>query len=102
MNRSDEMRDMVSDCRLAPSGEGSRAYDWADKPHRLVYDLCRAVEEGAAALDREAKLLEALKMISQESKEDDSVMGRSVFKALRTCGDIADLALAETQTEGLA
>ena len=54
----------------------------------------------AAALDREAALREALKMISQESKEDNSVLGRSVFKALETCGEIADLALAGTETEG--
>ncbi len=33
---------------LAPSGEGERAYDWNDKPHRLVYDLvCMFGEERA-------------------------------------------------------
>ncbi len=30
--------------RLAPSGEGEQASTWKDKPHRLVYDLCRLRE----------------------------------------------------------
>lgn len=24
---------------MAPSGEGELAYEWEDKPHRLLYDL---------------------------------------------------------------
>ena len=31
--------------RLAISDEGPQAYNWSDKPHRLVYDLCSRVEE---------------------------------------------------------
>lgn len=31
--------------RLAPSGEGPLADEWHDKPHRLVYDLCNALEQ---------------------------------------------------------
>jgi hypothetical protein len=27
----------------AISGEGSQAYNWSDKKHRLVYDLCLAI-----------------------------------------------------------
>jgi hypothetical protein len=34
--------------RQAMSGEGPRAYDWSDKPHRLVYDLCNEIERMAA------------------------------------------------------
>ena len=30
--------------RKAVSGEGPRAYDWSDKPHRLLYDACREIE----------------------------------------------------------
>lgn len=33
--------------RQAVSGEGDRAFDWQDKPHRLVYDLCRIIEADA-------------------------------------------------------
>lgn len=42
--------DLTYDCRMAINGDGPRAYDWADKPHRLVYDLCSAVERLEAAL----------------------------------------------------
>ncbi|MFM7009060.1 MAG: hypothetical protein ACKO0Z_06955 [Betaproteobacteria bacterium] len=30
--------------RDALSGEGSLGYDWSDKPHRLVFDLCGEIE----------------------------------------------------------
>ena len=30
--------------RLAPGGEGEHAATWEDKPHRLIYDLCQAVD----------------------------------------------------------
>lgn len=34
--------------RSAMNGEGPKAYDWSDKPHRLIYDLCRKIECDAA------------------------------------------------------
>jgi hypothetical protein len=34
---------VAAECYRAIGGEGPRAYDWADKPHRLVYDLCKAI-----------------------------------------------------------
>ena len=30
---------MAYECFEAVSGEGPRAFDWTDKPHRLVYDM---------------------------------------------------------------
>ncbi len=33
----------VKDYHASISGEGPRSFDWSDKPHRLVYDLCRAL-----------------------------------------------------------
>lgn len=33
----------VSDYRGAVNGDGPLAGQWADKPHRLVYDLCNEV-----------------------------------------------------------
>jgi hypothetical protein len=39
---------LAAECRQAVNGEGPRAYDWSDKPHRLVYDLCREIERLAA------------------------------------------------------
>lgn len=38
----------TDDYRAALSGEGefgSLGYDWSDKPHRLVYDLCGEVDQ---------------------------------------------------------
>jgi hypothetical protein len=32
------------DYRIAPGGDGPQAADWADKPHRLIYDLCAEIE----------------------------------------------------------
>ena len=40
----------TEDFRNAPSGDGPLAAQWADKPHRLVYDLCRWVNSLRAAL----------------------------------------------------
>jgi hypothetical protein len=34
----------IEDYRRAPSGEGPLAAEWKDKPHRLIYDLCKRVE----------------------------------------------------------
>jgi hypothetical protein len=41
-------------CRQAIAGEGPRAYDWSDKPHRLIFDLCREIER-REAIARAAK-----------------------------------------------
>jgi hypothetical protein len=35
----------IADYRNAPSGIGPLANEWKDKPHRLVYDLCRLLEK---------------------------------------------------------
>ena len=35
--------------RKAMSGEGPHAFEWTDKPHRLVFDLCRIIEASAAS-----------------------------------------------------
>jgi hypothetical protein len=34
----------TNDYRSAVNGEGPLAATWADKPHRLVYDLCGEIE----------------------------------------------------------
>jgi hypothetical protein len=34
----------TNDYRNAPGGDGPEAANWADKPHRLVYDLCAEIE----------------------------------------------------------
>lgn len=39
---------LTFEARLAIGGEGPRAYDWSDKPHRIAFDLCREIEKNAA------------------------------------------------------
>ena len=59
----DELARLKNDCRLpdmptqmtyhlrrAPSGEGDWAYQWEDKPHRLIYDACREIERLTAII----------------------------------------------------
>jgi hypothetical protein len=45
----------TNDYRNAPSNEGPQAAQWADKPHRLVYDLCNEVDNLNNLLDLERK-----------------------------------------------
>jgi hypothetical protein len=45
---------LTYELRMAVNGEGPRAYDWADKPHRLLYDACDAIERAAAIARGEA------------------------------------------------
>lgn len=35
---------LTYECRLAMSGEGPLAHTWEDKPHRLIFYLCSALE----------------------------------------------------------
>lgn len=37
--------------RRAPSGGGDFAYQWRNKPHRLVYDACREIERLSARIN---------------------------------------------------
>ncbi len=40
----------LDDYRNAPSGIGPLADEWKNKPHRLVYDLCKKVADLVEAL----------------------------------------------------
>ena len=51
---------LTFEARLAIGGEGPRAYDWSDKPHRIVYDLCREIEKNTAERDRLREALWAI------------------------------------------
>lgn len=57
----------LTDYWIAPNGEGPIAAQWADKPHRLVYDLCRHIvgqgellRKTAGALKDEAEKIDRL------------------------------------------
>lgn len=61
---------LTYDLRRAISGEGPRAYDWEDKPHRLVFDACREIEATA-------REVEALR--GEVTRQDDLLAGRDRF-----------------------
>lgn len=46
--------------------------------------------------------LTTLLMVSAELKEDNSVKGRSIHKAIKDCSDLVDLALAELKAKVVA
>ena len=46
--------------RRAVAGYGTLAYQWADKPHRLVYDACREIEAQADTIEALQSRIEAL------------------------------------------
>ncbi len=55
-----------------------------------------AIEPSQDLASENERLRAALAMISAEAKESNEPIGRSVYKALATCGEIADLALERT------
>jgi hypothetical protein len=62
--------ELTYECRMAISGKGPRAFDWSDKPHRLVYDLSREVERltaerDAARADRDSHQREAIRAMEE-------------------------------------
>lgn len=65
--------DLTYECRMATSGEGPRAYDWSDKPHRLVFDLCREIERLAASPAGVVKPLEHAACVIKDAFEDAGV-----------------------------
>jgi hypothetical protein len=70
--------DLTYECRMAISGEGERAYEWRDKPHRLVYDLSRQVEADAVRIE---ELLEEREQVIKASNYMFCVMSDSLNTA---------------------
>ena len=70
------------DYRLAPSGDGPLANTYADKPHRLVYDLANAVDNLQALVKQGADELERLWL-----GRDNLVEREDVIAALRAGED---------------
>jgi hypothetical protein len=59
------------DYHLGISGEGPHAYNWQDKPHRLVYDLTRIAAEHRDTIQQQAERireLEAREIALKDSK----------------------------------
>lgn len=83
--------DLTYELRLAVSGEGPRAYDWSDKPHRLLWDACHALERAEERL-RHAVLAErqACALVADiVAREIDDTNGTATYIAnvIRARGD---------------
>lgn len=77
-------------------------------PYILATPAALAASPEVAKLVAEAEArgmentLAALLMVSAELKEDNSVKGRSIHKAIKDCSDLVDLALAELKAKVVA
>jgi hypothetical protein len=92
--------DLTYECRMAVEGEGLRAYDWSDKPHRLVFDLCRRVEElenEFERLIRAVKDIEQGRSIHNDRKPDQRIEG-PLWDALSAASASASAAVAKATT----
>lgn len=56
---------LTYEARLAVCGEGPKASEWDDKPHRLVYDLCREIEALAVSVPPTAWWNEAIEAAAE-------------------------------------
>jgi len=71
--------------RMAMGREGPLAYQWKDKPHRLIYDLCNEVER----LQNEVKGLNSLVVLTSQEQVDQSDIFRN-FVDSKTCTTAGD------------
>jgi len=80
---------------------GCSAYEIASRPIPMVMYFINDAKADIATLAAEnERLRNALAMIAAETKESNEPIGRSVFKALATCGEIAELALVDGDHHG--
>lgn len=90
----------LEEYRQAPSGVGPHALNWADKPHRLVYDLVRLAGDARdAAINCQRDLTDLhgrgahVNVQGCESESTDFVLGPfpSESSALRVAGIIQQM-----------
>jgi hypothetical protein len=63
----------LQDYRDAVSGKGPRAYDWEDKPHRLIYDLCGEIEILRAHLTEAAASYTHARRLAQAEPDENAL-----------------------------
>jgi len=68
--------DLTYELRMGVAGEGARAYDWKDKPHRLVYDACREIEHQADRIRELEAERDEWKSASESILSDQAELGR--------------------------
>lgn len=84
------------DYRMAVAGSGademfSLGYQWIDKPHRLVYNLCAYIELSEyLAREKEAKLIKALEWIRDNAFAHSANMASVAGDALEAHYKVPD------------
>lgn len=80
--------------RLGVSGIGPRAYDWSDKPHRLLYDACGEVERQSTLIAHQERRIEALReKLDQAADNLEAGMRLYDCPGLSAAASIARMAL---------
>ncbi len=75
---------ITQDYRIAPSGDGPQAFEWLDKPHRLVYDLC-------SEIDRLRKVISDLEEVEQlQADNADLLVGCRVYTGRLSSFNLSD------------
>lgn len=82
--------DLTYELRLAVSGEGPRAYDWSDKPHRLLWDACAALERAEERISAAEKLIFAAEELLKARAFETEIWKARAF-------ELEELGLAERQ-----
>ncbi len=95
---SDQLK--VDDYRNGLSGVGPQAIEWVDKPHRLVYDLCNAVEARDAQISALTAQLTELKAEHQGCLDGDTAWAEK-WKARAEKAE-AQLAQAEQERDQMS
>lgn len=88
----DRMREVLALARQAEALQRENAELREQLENMTAFKDIHAMKRGEYS-DRIIMLETALEMISAEAKESNEPIGRSVYKALATCGEIADVAL---------
>jgi hypothetical protein len=76
----------LDDYWRAPSGEGSLAAQWADKPHRLIYDLIAALIAAAPSDSKALVESEPVGYITKDGFDSlkEGIYGAAIFGKSRT------------------
>ena len=82
---------LTFEARLAIGGEGPRAYDWSDKPHRIVYDLCREIEKNANHVEQLERELSISRMAQVVMDNSVAEVERLQAQNMRMSGMVHDL-----------
>ena len=82
----EEAAKVAEEMFLAPSGLGKYAADWADKPHRVLYDAVNLIRslshDGKAPAPEGSAVVPGWRPIESAPKDDDGILGAGFFNGV--------------------